>query len=312
MTSMAPARNGAGGNEPPPATGTVAVVAHRRKSMAGGLPALRRALADASVDPLWYEVDKSKRAPKQVRAALDAGADLFFVWGGDGMVQRCIDALAGTNATIAILPAGTANLLASNLGIPKDIEQAVDVGLHGIRRRIDTGVINDEHFAVMAGAGFDALMLRAAPRRVKDRIGRLAYVWTGAKNLDVKPVRMRVDVDGDTWFDGRASCVLVGNVGKIIAGITAFDDARPDDGVLDIGVVTAEGAWEWARTLLHTAFGRARKSPFVRITTGRSIDVRLRKPMPYELDGGDRPKRKRLRIAVAPLSITVAVPDGPT
>jgi diacylglycerol kinase (ATP) len=102
--------------------------------------------------------------------------------------------------------------------------------------------------------------------------------------------------------------VLVGNVGKLIGGVTAFDDARPDDGVLAIGVVTAEGAWQWIRTLSRTAVGRARRSPFVRMTTGRAIDVRLHKPIPYELDGGDRPPTNRLRIEVAPASITVAVP----
>ena len=62
----------------------------------------------------------------------------MFVWGGDGMVQRCIDALAGSDATLAIVPAGTANLLATNLGIPKDIDEAVEIGLHGARRRSST------------------------------------------------------------------------------------------------------------------------------------------------------------------------------
>ena len=68
------------------------------------------------------------------------GADLVFVWGGDGMVQRCVDALAGTEATVAILPAGTANLLATNLGIPKDIAEAVRIGLHGARPPVSTSV----------------------------------------------------------------------------------------------------------------------------------------------------------------------------
>jgi YegS/Rv2252/BmrU family lipid kinase len=292
------------------AVGSVAVIAHTGKELPGGLPALRDCLGAAGItDVHWYEVDKSKRAPKQVRRARDAGAELFFVWGGDGMVQRCIDALAGSHATVAILPAGTANLLATNLEIPKEIEAAVDVGLHGARRQLDTGLLNGEHFAVMAGAGFDALMLRSAPRRVKDRLGRLAYVWTGAKHLGMKPVRMKIKVDGSKWFDGRASCVLVGNVGTLIGGVTAFDDAKPDDGVLDIGVVTADGVWQWTRALVRTAVGRAERSPFVQTTTGRSFDVRLKRPLPFELDGGDRPAAKRLRVRVAPASIRIAVPE---
>jgi diacylglycerol kinase family enzyme len=136
---------------------TVAVVAHSRKSFGGGLPELRRILAlEGVTDPLWYEVEKSRRAPKYARRAAAKGADVVFVWGGDGTVQRCIDAVAGTDTAVAIMPAGTANLLAENLNVPHDLAEAVLVGLHGDRRRLDTGSINGERFAVMAGAGFDA------------------------------------------------------------------------------------------------------------------------------------------------------------
>ena len=101
---------------------TVAVVAHQKKSLDGGLDELRSTLAHEGFEPLWYEVPKSKKAPACARDAVDKGADLVFVWGGDGMVQRCIDAVAGTDVRrSAILPAGTANLLATNLGIPKDL-----------------------------------------------------------------------------------------------------------------------------------------------------------------------------------------------
>ena len=104
----------------------VAVVAHAGKSFGGGLTELRRELERQGVaDPLWVEVPKSRFVPKQVKRALADGAELLFVWGGDGIVQRSIDAMAGSETPLAILPAGTANLLATNLGIPQDIEQAV-------------------------------------------------------------------------------------------------------------------------------------------------------------------------------------------
>ena len=133
----------------------IAVIAHSGKTLDGGLPELRRALGDHGVsDPLWAEVPKSRRAPKQVRRLLDQGAEHFLVWGGDGMAQRCIDTLAGSGRTMAIIPAGTANLLASNLGLPRDLEAAVATALHGAERAIDVAVMNGERFAVMAGAGF--------------------------------------------------------------------------------------------------------------------------------------------------------------
>ena len=84
---------------------SVAVIAHSQRTLGGGLGEFRDALQTAGVtDPLWYEVSKSKRAPKQARRALQEGADLVFVWGGDGMVQRCVDVLSGTPAILAVTP----------------------------------------------------------------------------------------------------------------------------------------------------------------------------------------------------------------
>jgi diacylglycerol kinase (ATP) len=292
--------------------GTVAVVAHSAKTLGGGLPELREKLADAGVaDPLWFEVPKSRMAPKRVRQALKAGAELIFVWGGDGTVQRCIDAAVGSGAALAILPAGTANLFASNLQIPKEIGDAVAIGLTGPRHKFDVGQVNGEHFAVMAGAGLDALMIRDADRSLKDRFGRAAYLLTGAKNVTAAPVKTRVRLDGQRWFNGKASCVLVGNVGKLLGNIAAFPDAKADDGVLEVGVVTAKSRWQWSRTLARTAAGKASSSPFIETARGKRFEVRFAKAIPYELDGGARKKTKRLSIKVRPAAITLCVPAEP-
>ncbi len=287
----------------------VAVVAHAGKSFGGGLEELRSVLdGEGHPDPLWYEVSKSRKAPKRIRRAVAEGADLVFVWGGDGTVQQCIDAVAGSGAVIAILPAGTANLLATNLGVPTDLTAAVLVGLHGRHRLLDTGSVNGEHFAVMAGAGLDAIMIKEADAGMKDRVGRMAYLWTGAKSLNARRVKAVVTVDGRSFFDGSISCVLVGNVGKVIGGIEAFEGARPDDGLLDLGVVTAKNRLQWARTLGRAALGRTEKSPFVETTRGKKFTVRFDRRFPYELDGGARSASKKLRIKVHPSSIAICVP----
>ena len=109
---------------------------------------------------------------------------------------------------------------------------------------------------------------------------------------------MSIDVDGEGWFEGDASCVLVGNVGDVFGGLSVFPDATPDDGFLDLGVVTADGAWEWARTLGRAVVGDASASPFVKTTAGRSFEIRLASPMPYQLDGGDRKPSKKLKVKV--------------
>src|ERR1700751_3351642 len=235
----------------------VAVVAHSGKSFGGGLRELRTVLARQGVTyPLWYEVTKSRQAPACARRAAAQGAEVIFVWGGDGTVQRCIDAVAGTGTAVAILPAGTANLLAMNLGIPDDLTEAVRVGLRGDRRLMDTGSVNGEHFTVMAGAGFDARMINDADGSLKNRLGRAAYLYAGIRNLGARRVKATVEVDGRRFFEGRASCVLAGNVGKILGGIEAFSGAQPDDGRLELGVVTAQNALEWLRT-----FGRLPRGP---------------------------------------------------
>ena len=92
-----------------PGTPDVAVVAHCRKSFGGGLPELRKVLAQEGItDPLWHEVNKSRRAPEYARRAAARGVDVLFVWGGDGTVQRCIDAVAGTDTAVVLTGTGSA------------------------------------------------------------------------------------------------------------------------------------------------------------------------------------------------------------
>jgi diacylglycerol kinase (ATP) len=290
---------------------TIAVVAHAKKSLGGGLPELRDVLArEGFAEPLWYEVSKSRKAPKCARRAMAEGAELIFVWGGDGMVQRCVDSVAETETALAIIPAGTANLLARNLAIPVDLTEAVRVGLHGEQRKIDTGKVNGEHFAVMAGAGLDALMISGANRQMKDRFGRLAYLYTGARNLTTRGIKAAIEVDGRTFFRGRLSCVLVGNLGKVLGGVEVFEGARPDDGILEVGVVTAKDPVQWARTLGRVAVGSPGKSPFVLSTSGRRIRVRFSRPFRYEVDGGDRNETRKLGIKVRPGSVRICVPPA--
>ena len=287
----------------------VAVIAHTDKTFDGGLKELREVLArEGYADPLWYEVTIGRKAPKYARQALAKGAEVIFVWGGDGTVQLCIDALAETKAILAILPAGTANLLALNLNIPIDISKAVSVGLHGTRRSLDTGSFNGEHFAVMAGSGFDAFVIKEASDKLKNRIGRLAYFYSGTKNLSARRVKAVIEVDGKKYFKGKVSCVFVGNVSKGMGGIEVFKEAKPDDGILELAVITAKNPIDWARTLGRVTQGKAEKSPFVELTHGKEFQFTFKKRFPYEIDGSERKAVKKMHIKVHPSSITICVP----
>ena len=287
----------------------VAVIAHSGKSFGGGLPELRRSLERRGVHDLrWREVPKSRKAPKQVRKALEWGAELIFLWGGDGLAQRSIDALDGADVPIALLPAGTANLLASSLGIPKSVEQAVDVGLRGERRRIDVGRINGETFAVMAGAGLDAQMIADADGALKDRLGRLSYIWTGLRNLGAEPFTATVSVEGERWYQGEANCVLVGNVGKLFAGLEVFEDSHDDDGLLEVGVLAASGVVATARTMARVAVRTVDDAHHARTTKASKVEIRFDRKVLYEVDGGDREKVRSLEISVIPRGLLVCVP----
>ena len=155
----------------------------------------------------------------------------------------------------------------------------------------------------MAGAGFDARMIGDADGGLKDRVGRLAYVWTGAKHLREKPFRAKIVVDGARWYDGEASCILLGNVGKLFGGVEAFEDAHPDDGVLELGVVSADGVREWAGTIARAVVGTASKSPHAFTTKVHSVRIKLDRKVPYEIDGGDRKKVRKLRIEIEPEAV---------
>ena len=160
----------------------------------------------------------------------------------------------------------------------------------------------------MAGAGFDAEMLKEADGGLKDAVGRVAYLWTGAKQLRATPVKTKIKVDGTTWFDDVSSCVLVGNVGGVFGGVDLFDGAEPDDGLLELGVVTADGLTDWARTLARTALGSSAKSPFVQVTRAKKIRITFGEKVLYELDGGDRDEVEKLKIGIEPGAITICVP----
>jgi diacylglycerol kinase family enzyme len=224
------------------------------------------------------------------------------------MLQRCIGVAAGSDVALAIVPAGTSNLLATNLGVPADIEQAVEIGLDGERRRLDVGRFNGERFAVMAGTGMDATMIRNADGGLKDRLGRAAYVWAGLKAVRSKSFGAEIEVDGVGWFRGQATSVdrRCWRADRPRRGV----ESQPDDGLLDVGVVTAEGYADWMRTVARTVIADAEASPFVQAAKARSVKVKLDRKVRYELDGGDRTKVKSFKIKVEPAAVTLCVPGA--
>lgn len=294
----------------------IGVVVHADKTLGGGLEALRSALADVGhADPPWYEVPKSKKAPEAIRTMVkDDDVDRVLVWGGDGTVRRAIDTIISRklDASIAILPAGTANLLATNLDIPIDLRAAVEIAVHGDARPLDVGQMNGSYFAVMAGAGFDALMIRdAEDGLLKERFGKAGYVVAGIRNRDVSPAVATIEVDGELWYHGDASCVLVANVGTILGGLKAFPDASPFDGRLNVGVVAARSASEWLRLMASATLRRAAASSLTEMVTASELTISFDRSLPWEVDGGDRKRTATFEVRCVPQAIRICQPTSP-
>jgi len=285
---------------------TLAVVAHREKLVPEKRAVLRAALAAADLGGArWIDIDKGSDAAKAARKALDKGADTVLVCGGDGTVRGVAEALARSGAALAVMPVGTANLFAGAFDMSDDPEQVVGTIVGGRREIIDTGRCGDLGFNVMGGVGFDAGMIDAADDD-KERLGMIAYLRAGAREArEREPFAVKVKVDGDVFFDGEATCVLVGNIGRLKGGIEAFPDGSATDGLLDVAVVTAAGMREWAGLMVAALRHRQQLTGHAELGQGSSITVRLAKQHRFELDGGTKGRTKRLDFEVLPASLVV-------
>ncbi|MEW1913474.1 diacylglycerol kinase family protein [Kitasatospora sp. NPDC085895] len=255
--------------------------------------------------------------------ALAAGATLLVVCGGDGTVTACAGALAGTAATLAVVPCGTGNLLARNLGLPAAPGPALAAALDGAPRRLDLAEATGDGMdgsvvTAMAGMGLDAAVMAATGRRLKQRLGWPAYAVGAARHLRDRPVRLTVRLDGAAPFERRVRMAVVGNVGSLQGGMRLLPDAEPDDGVLDLVLLHPRGAAGWlaAVAALLTGRGRGRTGrgpdgPFEHFRA-RSVDLVADRACPRELDGDPVPEGRGLRLGVRPGVLTVLAPAAPT
>jgi YegS/Rv2252/BmrU family lipid kinase len=270
---------------------------------------IRAALAEAGWEPpLWSETTRDDTGAKQTREAVDAGVDVVFACGGDGTVMACVGALVGTEVALAVLPAGTGNLLAANLGLPDDPAAGVEVAVRGGRRKIDVGMVGDRTFAVMAGMGFDAAMVGGAPERLKRHLGWPAYAVSAARHLRSRPMRVEVRLDDRPPLHRRARSVLVANVGRLQAGIRLLTDAEPDDGLLDVALLTPRKLRHWA-VLAAAVLLRRDRTPRMEVYRARRVEVISDRPQPRQLDGDVIEPSDTLSVRVVHEALWLCVPQ---
>lgn len=294
----------------------LALIVNPAKEGAGTLvEAFRARCARAGAEALVLETTVEDPGLGMAREALGGGADLVVVGGGDGTVRAAAGVLAGTGVPLGVVPLGTGNLLARNLGLPlDDPDAALGAALDGAERRIDLAWARMDDgeelaFVVMAGLGLDATVMANTDDGLKARAGWLAYVASAATSIVGDSTRIRLDVDGRFALDRRQRAIMVGNCGRIQGNIEVFPGASMDDGMLDVLAVAPKGVRGWLRVAV-TVLSRFRRhaQPDLGHFTGTTVRAAAAHPDDIQLDGDHLGQGRVLDVRVDPGALTVRVP----
>lgn len=272
----------------------------------------RRLEEDGWAPPLWLSTSIDDPGKGMARQALEAEVDLVLVAGGDGTVRVVCGALANSQATVAIIPSGTGNLLAGNMKIPTDAERALDVALRGRTTAIDILEVtvpghDVEYAAVMCGVGADAAVLNDTNEDLKNQIGVAAYVIGGLSNVKPRPFRASVTVDDDEPLERDASLVMVGNVSDLQAGLTLMPAASAVDGILDVLIASPKNQVELTQ-LVSAVVTQTKEPAFMDRRTGTRVRIELGNEELYQLDGDVIAKTTELAFTVLPAALQLRVP----
>lgn len=237
-------------------------------------------------EPLWFETSPDDSGAAAARDALAAQPDLVCAMGGDGTVRAVAAVLRGTSVPYGLLPSGTGNLLARNLGIPLgSLADAVEIALLGQDRAIDVGTATfddgvERVFMVMGGVGLDAEIMDKTDEELKKRVGWGAYVAAGAPAMFKAGFEVTVTIDGAPEPPIRALMVLACNCSSVVANIELAAGAVLDDG--DLELVLLRRRFGFA---LDVATGNRNGLASLLQWPGREFGVELDQPVLAELDG---------------------------
>lgn len=245
-------------------------------------------------------------------ARLRDEADCIVAVGGDGTVSSVAAALHGSDVLLGIIPGGSTNIIAQELGIPPNIPAAIRLLFGEFEvRKMDVGVCNDRYFLHMAGAGFDSHLFDSADPEMKKRVGWVAYLPAAIKALREPACQFRITIDDETMVL-ESPLVLVANGSSVITPrIRIGSRIRPDDGQLDVLIVTATKPHELASVLARFASSTMEDSQFVIYRKARSVTLECSRRIPVQLDG-DVIEQTPARFSVLPQDIGVIVPVGST
>ncbi len=256
---------------------------------------------------------KETHAPGEAQAlAADAaaeGVERILVVGGDGTVNEVVQAIAHTNTTLGLIPAGTVNVLANEFGIPPDYQEAARIAIQGDPLNIDLGRANGRYFTMMVGIGYDAAVTYAMWPELKKIAGQLAYVVSSVQKFFThRASRMRMRIDGGRNIRRLGYLVVVSNT-RLYGGpgrtVNELADTR--DGLLDLTIFRSRRWYHVIFGLSRVLFGRGKRFARIEALRVRSVDVKASRPIPYQLDG-DNAGYTPVSIEVRPQALRLMVP----
>ena len=264
-------------------------------------------------EPIWFETTKEDPGVGQAKEALAQGANIVIAAGGDGTVRCVAEVLSGGEIPMGLLPLGTGNLLARNLGMDvTDFDGAMAGALIGTERKIDvvrarrSDPEKEQLFLVMAGVGYDATIMADTNEDLKHKVGWLAYVDAGIRNLPGKPIKATIVIDGKRAVRRGVRSVMVGNCGKVQGGLEIFPEAKMDDGLLDVAVLAPHhGRLGWL-SVVAGMIGKGRgKDTAVEYYQGKTVEIILEHKDDYQLDGDHEGQGKHVLMTMDPGALTI-------
>ncbi len=263
--------------------------------------------------PLWLETTADEPGVQLARVAIERQADLVLVAGGDGTVRAVCEGLAGSGVALAVLPAGTGNLLARNLGVPLDMADALDVAFDGVpapldlvRVRADGG--EEQASVVMTGMGVDAMIMSETNPDLKRAVGPAAYVVAAVNAMNRPVFEVAVTVGEREPVRRQVGLALVANVGQLFGGIQLMPDARAGDGLVDLLLAEASGPAAWAGMAGQVMSRPGATVRGIERAQARRVLLEAEQPVPYQVDGDTAGECLLLEARVDQGALTVMVP----
>ncbi|MGA2679352.1 MAG: diacylglycerol kinase family protein [Sedimentisphaerales bacterium] len=243
-------------------------------------------------------------------AAADANCAMVVTVGGDGTIREVAHGLSGSDKPLLIIPGGTENLLANELGLEKSFETLTRTFEAGFTRTLDLGNANGRCFTSIAGFGFDGEVVAEVS---SNRIGHINYfdyfwpLWRTFWRYRFDPIT--VEVDGEQIFDGRG-LVFVGNISRYAIGLNILERADYSDGLLDICVYKCFHRTHLVKHSVMTVFQHHPRCGDVIYRQGKKITINSPNPkLATEIDGDPGPAVP-VQITIIPKAVRVMVPEG--